>query len=267
MKQFHKILFQALGVLFVCTSCEKELQAYSDPTCRLNFYYSSLSSTSEYKESMSRTDYSFIYAGESTMRDTVWLEVETMGFVHAEARPISLEQVEDTVYDLPEAVEGRHFVGLADASLIPYYNIPGGKSRAKVPIVLLRDASLKEGNVVLRLRIKENSYFSAGYDVLQEHAIIISDQLTKPTAWDETYCHYYFGTYGPVKHQFLIEESGERWDDDYINTLMSGDEGYISYLVRTMQNRLDELNAGRQAQGLGVLQEADGTEVVLEYTE
>ena len=74
---------------------------------------------------------------------------------------------------------------------------------------------------------------------------------------------YYYGEYGPVKHQFLIDQTGEPWDDEYIVALHDGDSAYLEYLMAKMQNQLDALNAERVAQGLDVLKEADGTEVYI----
>ena len=69
----------------------------------------------------------------------------------------------------------------------------------------------------------------------------------------------YFGVYGVVKHQFLIEQTGKKWDDEYIESLIKGDSNYLKYLVRKMSARLSEVNAERTAKGLDVLKEADGT--------
>ena len=66
-----------------------------------------------------------------------------------------------------------------------------------------------------------------------------------------------------VKHQFLIDETGEKWDDEYIDKLMTGDSNYLTYMLRKMAKRLNEVNADRQAQGLSPLTEADGTPVVI----
>ena len=64
-----------------------------------------------------------------------------------------------------------------------------------------------------------------------------------------------------MKHQFLIDESGEKWDDDYIDSLMTGDSLYLRYIMSKMSRRLSAINAERQAKGLDVLKEADGTVV------
>ena len=64
-----------------------------------------------------------------------------------------------------------------------------------------------------------------------------------------------------MKHQFLIGETGDKWDDEYIDKLMTGDSSYLEYMMRKMARRLREVNAERAAQGLDPLTEADGTPV------
>ena len=56
-----------------------------------------------------------------------------------------------------------------------------------------------------------------------------------------------------------IEQTGKKWDDEYIESLIKGDSNYLKYLVRKMSARLSEVNAERTAKGLDVLKEADGT--------
>ena len=52
-------------------SCEKDLEMYSEPTCRLNFYYD-IDETGDYKPEMGRSAYSFVYGDPNRTQDTVW---------------------------------------------------------------------------------------------------------------------------------------------------------------------------------------------------
>ncbi len=254
-----------LAILFA--SCEKDLQVYSDSTCRLNFYYD-IESVSSFKESMARSTYSFVYGSSDVERDTLWYEMETMGFVADHDRAITLVQVDSV--GVTNAVAGKHYVSFDDPSVAHYYVVPAGKARVKVPVIILRDASLKNETVVLKFKIEPNAEFEQGYSALQSRVVQFTDQLSEPSKWsygfpDSDYSSYtvslsdYFGAYGVVKHQFLIEQTGEKWDDDYIEKLMTGDSNYLMYLLRKMSKRLDEVNAERASRGEGPLTEADGT--------
>ena len=276
MKRKTIYFAMAAAALTGLTSCEKDLELYSDPTCRLNFYYADVKQVNEFKNEMARTNYSFVYAGGAITQDTIWLEVESMGFVADHDRAITLEQVDTTGVTLAQA--GKHYVAFDDPSLAPYYVMPARKARTKLPVVLLRDASLAEQSVVLKVRIKPNENFQAGYGVLQSRSIAFTDRLSMPTNWEKgypipgmesyfptyaNYLYYYIGRWGQVKHQFLIDQTGQKWDDDYIESLMTGDSSYLTYISLKLADVLAKVNAERRAQGLDVLREADGTEVSL----
>lgn len=267
----------AVCATVVLTACEKDLELYSDPTCRLNFYYADAPLVQNFQDEMRRTNYSFVYAGEGVTRDTLWLEVESMGFVADHDRAITLEQVDTAGVTLAQA--GKHYVAFDDPSIAPYYVMPAHKARTKLPVVLLCDESLSEQSVVLKLRIKANENFQPGYEVFQSRVIEFTNRLSMPTNWEKgypipgmeayfpmygNYLYYYIGRWGQVKHQFLIDQTGQKWDDDYIEGLMTGDSSYLTYIAQKLASVLAEVNADRQARGLDVLREADGTEVSLD---
>lgn len=247
------------------SSCEKDLQVYNDENCALNFYYSDGLVSGDFKEEQAKSSYSFVYAGSSVKIDTVWFKVRTMGFVSDTPRAFEIEQVEEE--GVKNAVAGKHFVALNDPSLAKFYQIPANTSRGEFPVVVLRDASLADGDVVLKLRIKPNDNFTSGYDVFQTRTLTISANLSQPKSWTydyPLYVAYYLGEWGPVKHQWMIDKTGEKWDDDYIKELFGGDSGYLSYLTTKLGIWLNEENERRQAQGLDILREADGTPVEFE---
>lgn len=276
MKKMFKICCTVV-IALVITACENDLELFNDPTCRLNFYYANAVAVKDFKDEFAKTNYSFVYSGMGLEKDTIWLEVESMGFVSDHDRPITLEQV-DTA-GVTQAVPGKHYVAFNDPAIASYYVMPAGKARTKLPVVLLRDKSLSEESVVLKIQIKSNEYFQAGYDVFQSRSITFTDRLSMPNNWEKgypipglesyfpayaNYLYYFIGRWGQVKHQFLIEQTGQKWDDDYIESLMTGDDSYLSYLAQKMAQVLAQVNAERQAQGLGVLCEADGTPVSMD---
>ena len=256
--------------LGVFTSCEKDLEVYNTETCRLNFYYE-LNSRAGFNEELARTAYSFIYGEADRQRDTLWFDVQTMGFTYDYDRPVVLEQLPS---EGVQAVPGKHYVAFNDPSVSHLYVIPAGKATTKLPVIILRDPSLKNEAVSLKFGFKENEYFKLGFEEFSTRLIEMTDMLSEPSKWNAAYPipglerYYpqyakhlsdYFGVYGVVKHQFLIEQNGKKWDDEYIESLIKGDSNYLKYLVRKMSARLSEVNAERTAKGLDVLKEADGT--------
>ncbi len=267
MKQYIYIICMILAT-GALTSCEKDLELYDTDTCWLNFYYN-IENRSRFNERFARDSYSFIYGEDNRQRDTLWYEVQSMGFVYDHDRPIALEQIASEGI---QAVAGQHYVAFSDPSLASFYVMPAKLSRTKIPVVVLRDATLKKETVTLRFAIKANDSFLPGYEEFQTRYLTITDMLSEPSKWSYAYPHptspgtynsltEWFGPYGVVKHQFLIDQSGKKWDDEYIDSLLDGvtSWGYLNYLAAKMQALLAEENARRQAQGLDVLKEADGT--------
>ena len=268
MKKYLNILY-AIVIAAGFASCEKDLEVYSDTTCRLNFYYANVESRSDFYPNFAEETYTFVYGSADLKEDTLWYEVETMGILKDQDRAITIVQIATGNND---AVPGQHYVAFNDPTLKSKYIIPAGKSRTKIPVVLLRDASLKEKSVTLRFSLQANEYFELGYPEFSTRQVIFTDQLTEPAEWSYNpwpeYGDYslksYFGAWGPVKMQFFIEETGKKWDDEYLKELRDGDNTYFIYILRKLYRRLNEVNAERLAQGLDVLKEADGTPVAID---
>lgn len=250
MRQKHILspiiaVLAALTPLFF-TACEEDLPLYSDHQAYLNFNYN-------YYNSDSVINYSFVYSGGKE-RDTVWLNLTTMGFLSDEDRTFELQQVATGVND---AVAGTHYVSFDSEEEKPYLVIKAGETTARVPVFVLRDVSLEDTAFNLRVEVKPNGTFEQGYKEQRYKLVTITSQLTKPEEWT-MYMDYYFGEWGPVKHQFMIDATGENWDNNYI-TSVEYDFGMVSYLISKLDRALEQENARRAAEGLPYLQEADGT--------
>ena len=145
-----------------------------------------------------------------------------------------------------------------------YYMIPARKTGTKMPIVVKKDPSLNSGDVILQFTFKDNGYFKPGYDGLTTRTLSISSKLTKPSVWEESYCDYTFGLYGPEKHRLKIEWTGEKWDDDYIKEVMDWDLAYVNYWAGWFARKFEEENAKREEAGEEPYKEEDGTPVSFE---
>ena len=255
-----------LGAMAACD--DNALEKYDTPDCRLNFVYYNSDSTlmdAGDVEDQNRF-YSFSFALASTVeaeRDTVWFEVETMGFLSDEARPVALRQIE--VEGVENAVAGVHYVAFDAPELAPLYRVEGGKSRALIPVVVLRALELTEKTVTLKFAFKDNGYFLPGYEGLDTRTMEITDRLAQPDNWYAGSTYYslsdYIGAYGEVKHRLMIEWTGKTWDAECIEEFMAGDGAYLNYLTSFFKKRLAEENAARQEAGEDVYREKDGTPV------
>ncbi len=242
----NKILYivGAFMLLFSLGACEQDLPTYSDDQARLNFDYS------QYKSGL--VNYSFTF--NDKQQDTVWIQLNTMGYLSDRDRPFELQQIMTGRHD---AIPGQHYVAFDDAAMKPYLVIPAGKNFARVPVILKRDATLDTATFNLNIALKPDADFQTGYVAQSSMTVTMTSQLSQPTEWRGA-MNYYFGTWGPVKHRFMMQVTGKKWDDEYILSVQN-DYNMVSYLISQLDKALEEENAKRQAAGLPYLQEADGT--------
>lgn len=247
MKKIFAFLF-ALMLLTAFSACEQDLPTYSDPQARLNFDYTQYAS--------GVVNYSFVFSKGKT-KDTVWIQLNTMGKLSNEDRPFELQQITSGNHD---AIPGKHYIGFDDASMKPYLTVPAGKNYARVPIVLLKDETLDTATFILNVALKPDANFQVGYFTQASMQITITNELSRPSVWRDfgSLMWYWFGNWGKVKHQFMIDHTGKNWDDAYINSI-SNNQDLMRYYQNKLQKELDALNKQRAAQGLDPLKEADGT--------
>jgi len=249
MKKIQYILPIVMFITFM-TSCEESVDIWMGAD-RINFASSTARDTA--------INYSFVFVGETATHDTVWLEVRTQGKMYDFPRPVKLKTV--APYGGNQAQAGVHYVDLENSSLKNFYVIPSGANSARLPIVLLRDNSLKEKPAQLRIEFEDNEYFQKGFSGNWAHrTIIVTDMLSKPQIWDSG-PRTFFGVYGQAKHRFMIETANQAFDDAWMSAHFSGstplDRDYIQYLAAWLQKKLNERN---EREG-NVLTEDDGTVV------
>ena len=247
-----KIQYYGIFLLefFLLNACEDEMDVYHESVNRLNFVYSNADTV------ISRT---FVYDAEEKVFDTVWLEIETMGYIKDQERKFKLEQIPGNEEN--RAVAGVHFISFDDPAVAHWYVIPAGKNKAKFPIILKRDISLKTREFSLNLKIGQNENFEPGYPDLQNKFIRISDILVKPEYWNDKAVYYFAGKYGKVKHLFMIEatkDMGVKINDDFFYSLVEGsvDSGLTDYWFYFFTRKLLEENTRREQEKLGPLREA-----------
>lgn len=232
----YRCLTSLLFSFPLLVACEKDLPIYDNPVCGLQFIYEN--------EKDSVVNYSFAYGPKETTQDTVKVEIQLMGVLMDQDRTISLKQITTGDHD---AVAGVHYVPFNDPELSKKYVLPKNAVSVELPIVLKRDESLKEANYNLKIAIQANENFTFAAKERNSRGIVIADQLIKPNNWDR-YVSNQFGPYtGPVKHQFMIDVTGLKWDDDFVDNdlvnILESDQNYVHYLKDLLKNALDEYNS------------------------
>lgn len=179
----------------------------------------------------------FVYEAPAVLRDTVYVRLNTIGGITDQDRKVTLEQV--TEYDVTyvrdpvtnkitdsivkekpfKAVPGKHYVPLNDPSMQSLLVIRANKAFDSLPIILLRDTSLKSNSYRLRLKIVANDVFAIGETKAVEKTIQFSDRLERFESWKTdggvSPAFTFFGKYSTAKHQFMIDVLKVKIDEEW----------------------------------------------------
>ncbi|MDR1415558.1 MAG: DUF4843 domain-containing protein [Odoribacteraceae bacterium] len=239
-----------LSLCLALVACrEEEVPLYNGEANSVNFFFEAAS----LGDSTAR--YTFVYEPLTTVEDTLWLELYTIGSVTNYPRPVSLRQLPS---EEPRAVPGVHYVGLDDPRVAAAYTIPAGANRQLVPVILLRDASLADTTYSLLIGIEANAHFIAGPLANRKKQVVISDILARPAGWNAL-VNLLFSNYGPVTHRFMIDNAPEgiQVNEDFFTTQLNFlNTELFAYWRQYFYRKLAEENARRAALGLGPLREA-----------
>jgi hypothetical protein len=234
------IKYLSILIILALTSCFDEYTTYSGD----NYIQFGPELSRIYTASYNYLDttklYSFFYYPATKTQDTVWFDIYSMGEVSGQDRPFVLEQ--EMLTGVENAVSGTHYKAFGDPSVSGKYVIKAGTSNTRVPVVLLRNASLKAKEYILRLKVIENENFKPGEKALLWRKVIFSDKLSQPAAWNASAIQYYWGKYSTVKHTFMIEKTGEKWDQDFMVGLPSN-YALLTYWRVKLKTFLAEYNA------------------------
>lgn len=246
MKKLY-ILTILSALLITIASCEEnKMDTYkNDPA----IYFEK--TTSNQRDSIKHT---FYFYDESITEDTVRVVICTMGEPTDYDRPISLIQTNTGKPDA--AIAGTHYIPFDDPSLKKYICIPAGQVRAEIPIVFLRDKSLKLQEVRLELTVGKNDFFRPGINEQRNFFVTTNDLIAKPSNWDTRWKTFFGITWGPVKMKLIIDSTGYT---DFENPPL--DYGYLYWLSATAQQALLDYNTAHPDNPLC---EADGTPVTFE---
>lgn len=201
----------------------------------------------------------FYYEDASIVRDTVYLTVNTIGDPENRVRHIALQQI--TEYDVEykydakgnlidsivtekpnKAVPGVHYVAMDDPEMLPLLVIQPNAVTAEIPVILLRDATLKEAEYRLCLQLVATPDFQLGETNMLSGTIVFSDRLSKPSFWNSSVERYYFGTYSTRKHEFMYEVMQVEINDAWWKKL-SADYAELTYTRNKLKEALTAYNA------------------------
>ena len=259
-----KNILLALGILLMFSACnEQDIPGYSGRD------FVQFGDNETYK-------YSFVISGSKVVRDTVWVRAFCSGSLGKDIRHFKLEQVPEYVFSYiydekgsiidsmlikqdNQAEPSVHYVPFDDPGYLELCNVPKDSVTFNVPVILLRDASLKEKEKALSFQFIMNDDFEPGDPETGIMKFLISDMLFYPEAWSNYTTRPelvgsspIFGHYGKIKHQMLIDVSGGPWDNEYIDGLSYEKKLFYKNLAA---KELQKINEAREAKGEPKLRE------------
>ena len=238
-----------MPVLGTFTACNEDLMSYSGGN-KARF------------ADATQAVYSFAYLAETIQLDTIDVDIMTVGEVTEHARTVRFEQVKkdwkysydpndankiiDSTYvemDFP-AEEGKHFelLNAKNGSI----EIPAQANKVTLQIKVNRaDPGLKKEARKLYLRLVPNETFGIISEKSALKKIILSDKLEKPAQWKGYYADLYLGNWSEVKHRFMINVTGQKWDDAFIKYYIKGSEGtpLRNFWLAKIEKALEAYNA------------------------
>ncbi len=217
--------FMILACLLSSFACTKEDVYDFKDVGRIQFYSSSVERVDDFA-------YSFVWLNQKRSSDTIYLPLSVLGGASNLKRYVNIVQVpeydveykydnkgyviDSTIIEVPnQAVPGKHYVPFNQEDLQALLYVDAGCIRDSIPVVLLRDASLKQAGVRLRIRLNASDDFQLGEERFLTRTVIFSDKLEKPGTWDFM-TDRSLGNYSIAKHQLMIDVVGERVDDAWI---------------------------------------------------
>jgi hypothetical protein len=177
--------------------------------------------------------YTFYYEDATVKEDTVFFDIYAIGGTAKNDRSFTLQQ--EQLPNTLNAVAGTHYVAFSDARVSKHYTIKAGTVHARVPVIVLRDPSLKTATPVLKFKVTDDTNFKIGEVSNIWRKVLITDRLSQPPAWTG------FGTYSVVKHKFMIDVTGEKWDQDFF-LFVRADFGLQGYYVAVVKTALIDYN-------------------------
>ena len=191
--------------------------------------------------------YTFAYYPESIQKDTLQIELISVGEVTDYPRVIRFEQVTKEwkyTYDEEEpekvvdstyvdmefpAVAGVHYESLGEKNELI---LPANQNVLKLNVIIKReDTGLRKNARKLVLRLLPSDDFQTGEVNKLVKNITISDKLERPTRWKDNSYYYklYLGNWSEVKHRFMIDITGQKWDNDFLVYII---DNYDTYSLR-----------------------------------
>ena len=247
MKKVTYLFILFLGI--ASTGCQEEKGFLFQDVTRISF---SPKEAGNYEMT-----YSFIWGTQN--RDTVYLPVSISGRTADHDRQIEVVQIPgyDVTYNYDDqgyltdsiitewsnsAVAGKHYIAFDDAEAKALLKIKAGEITGYVPVIVLRNTSLKTEKVRLRIQLVASNDLELGQAKNLIMLLNISDQLEQPVNWTRySSVQSYLGAYSKPKHELMIEVLHDKVDENWLEQ-MANDRPNLIFWRGKFQEALNAFN-------------------------
>lgn len=230
-----------LGVLFLTSmACEEqEIHKFLDVS-RIQFgNVATIGDTNDSSFEDWEQNFTFVYSPSSQIVDTAYFNIFASGGPVAYDRYFTLRQV--NLDEVENAVAGIHYLAFNTETTNELQCIRAGEVSAQCGIVLLRDSSLQTTEVTLAFVLEQSDDFELGDPDYLYRKLEFTDQLTKPNTWTDYLTGSFLGKYSKTKHRFMIDVTGQPWNDEFIIQAMRS-YAEFTYWVNRVKKALAEYN-------------------------
>ncbi len=222
----------------VLAACQEDQIPLFEDVNRIQFGDAmTIGSSNDKSLSDSVANFTFIYSPSSVTVDTVYFSVFTSGGPVSYDRYYQLRQVE--MEGVVNAEPGVHYMPLNSEEAQKLQLVKAGEATSECGIIVLRDPSLQTQEVSLYFELVPSDDFVLGSPEYISRKLNITDQLTEPSWW--SIASYNLLKYSKVKHRFMIDVTGQKWDDEFWDRLYGNRSEYM-FWVGVLKNELAQYN-------------------------
>lgn len=253
------IKYLILFITVLTISCDNEKYNFYEGEAYIQFGpepYRIYNGGYDYRDTVKT--FSFAYSNESVKQDTIFFDIYAIGGIKPYDRVFKLEQM--MIKESENAISEVHYKSFESSELASHYVIQKDSIHARVPIVMLRDESLKEKEFTLQFQVVSNKEFKTAETRLLWRRLIFADKMVKPNKWDQLE-RYYLGKYSVTKHKWMIEITKEKWDNEFVDELNSSIT-MSSFWNNFLKFELIKLNKEREEMLLDKFKDEDNEYIV-----
>lgn len=239
-----------LSLFAAIASCSKNEQKLFSDVARIQFGPIPKNVNYEPKALEDTMKSHTFYYTPDVEQDTIHFDIYTIGNVANRDRAYQIEQV--ILAGVENAIPGVHYKAFDSEEMANHYMIPKDSVHMLVPIVMLKDRSLDDRIVTLQFRLVANEEFQLGEIKKLWRKLTFTSMLNRPSKWNSV--NGYFKDYSRVKHEFMIEKSGLKWDDKLIEEVIM-DTATPNYWKEFFIDELIKENRRREESLLGPLED------------